>query len=673
MVSATAATLVERVAPRVAIREGVTDHYRPEIDGLRAIAVAAVVLYHAGVSRLTWGFVGVDIFFVISGYLITSILFRDWQSRGRIDFAKFYARRARRILPALWLIVTVALAAAAILLPPIGSDVQGIARSAMASMGFVANIYFDYATGDYFATASEQMPLLHLWSLGVEEQFYLFWPLLLAALLPRAHLRPRLVLATLAVASLISCQALMVRSSDAAFYELPARFWEIAVGGIIALGPVGSFDKRFAPWFALAGVVAILASIGNVASLARFPGTGALPAVVGTSLVLMAVHGGANLGVAGWLLSSPPMVFLGRISYSLYLWHWPLLAYNRLLSVNGDVYPRTLLLCLLAACLSWLTLVLVEVPARRFASKLRVSVVLLAGLSGSALVVLAAIGLGAAAKSALVATDPAYIAMHDRTPRLPECFLAFGDSVDAIALAPCSSRLGVSPRTLIWGDSHANAWSSFATELFDTPTASVASLALQGCPPAMDYSSPKAGTASHVKQCKDFNRLVAGIAEGEKLDVVVLAARWPMYMRSQSGSPAANAVNQSKVSLEAGLRQTLRAISPSVGRILILGPIPQLKRNAAWCIANDKTRECSPTRAEFDAQATKSRAMLKALVGEFSNVTYIETTNFYCDADACPMLRDGRALYFDDDHPTQTAAREFANWYRRGNSADAER
>jgi peptidoglycan/LPS O-acetylase OafA/YrhL len=221
--------------------------FRPDIEGLRAVAVALVVACHCSIAGVAGGFVGVDVFFVLSGYLITTLLAAELNGHGRFDMARFYARRARRLLPASALTLVVTLAAASLVLAP--QELVFAARAARAAALYASNVYFDYEAADYFAPSVELNPLLHTWSLGVEEQFYLFWPALVLYGLGPGGSRARLF-ATLGTVTLVSfglCLWTTVRQPTFAFYELPARAWEFGVGGLLALAPLAALKLRPVP------------------------------------------------------------------------------------------------------------------------------------------------------------------------------------------------------------------------------------------------------------------------------------------------------------------------------------------------------------------------------------------------------------------------------------------
>ena len=340
------------------------DGFRPDIEGLRGIAVLLVVLFHAGLAGVIGGFIGVDVFFVISGFLITGLLVRERQQRGKIDLARFYARRIRRLLPAGVVALLVTMAAAMVLVAPL--DRAEIAADGAAAALSVANFRFAMAAGDYFANVSSPSPFLHFWSLGVEEQFYLLWPALLILVSWRAEPRRRIAiaLALVAVASLVADVMLTERSVNWAFYSLPARAWQLALGGLLAIGAAriaalpGAL-LALVGWSGLAGVVA--AALIFDPSLA-YPGLAALLPTLGAGALLASAM--SRYG-PGRLLAIPPLRFVGRISYSLYLWHWPIFVLAPFL-LAADLDPAIRLgLVAVSVLVAWLSWALVETPFRR--------------------------------------------------------------------------------------------------------------------------------------------------------------------------------------------------------------------------------------------------------------------------------------------------------------------
>jgi len=383
---------------------GEKEGFRPDIEGLRGIAVTLVVLFHAGLlsqasHQLTGGFIGVDLFFVVSGFLITGLLIRERERTGKISFSKFYARRVRRILPAaaVVLLITIPLSYLLVTLVDRSAVMEDGASAALS----IANIRFAM-TIDYFNPVSFS-PFLHFWSLGVEEQFYFVWPAVLAIVawkFPRAGATVALVV--IAVASFIASLVITNSSPSTAFYLLPTRAWQLAAGGLLAIG-AGSLDRlpgairgafgyvlAFAGWGALAGLITAAFVIDSTTTL--YPGMAALvPTVAG---VLLIASGAQRTG-PGVLLRLPPVRFLGKISYSLYLWHWPLLILGGLY-LNGSPWQplsqnQAIVLALLAipvATASWL---LVEEPFRRGIIPLpRPSRVVAAGVA--VMLIVAAIG-----------------------------------------------------------------------------------------------------------------------------------------------------------------------------------------------------------------------------------------------------------------------------------------
>ena len=314
-----------RTAPGPAFRQS-GDTFRSDVAGLRGIAVLLVVGCHCGIPWCAGGFVGVDIFFVISGYLITGLLAREYLLTSRIDFRAFFARRARRLLPASLLVLASTALAAALLLGPQESEFT--ARAALAGSIYLSNVFFDLASSDYFAASVQRNPLLHVWSLGVEEQFYVVWPFLIIIALRWRRASPAWMLGALAASS-FACGVFATREAPTfAFYELPGRAWEFAAGGLLALAPVERTCARIKNWAIAGGMIGATMVLGAVFRLNGgdgFPGWIAVVPVAGTLLTLCAGDV-TQYGVSA-VLGMAPLQFLGARSYSWYLWHWPLIVF----------------------------------------------------------------------------------------------------------------------------------------------------------------------------------------------------------------------------------------------------------------------------------------------------------------------------------------------------------
>ena len=359
-------------------------HFRPDIEGLRAVAILGVVLFHAHVGAVRGGYVGVDVFFVVSGYLITGLLWRELQEKHRISLVTFYGRRARRLLPASILVIVVTAIAARHWLPPL--DVNSVEKDGVASALYVGNYRFAFAQTNYLNSTSAPSPFQHYWSLGVEEQFYLLWPLLLFVGSLAWRYRPRYqhnrgpdpVSASTAIAAL----ALLTAGSFAlslwlthanqpwAFFSLPTRAWELGVGGLLALtapavARLPRAADRLAPTVGWAGLAAAVGSFFLISSKTQFPGTVALLPVLGTAAVLVAgqVQAAQERGPA-LVLGRTPMRVVGRISYSWYLWHWPFLILAPFVLGHVLSLGQNLLTAALSGLVATATFLLVEAPAR---------------------------------------------------------------------------------------------------------------------------------------------------------------------------------------------------------------------------------------------------------------------------------------------------------------------
>lgn len=637
--------------------------YRREIDGLRAIAVLGVVLYHAGVPGLSGGFAGVDVFFVISGYLITSLLLREWRERGAIDLIGFYARRVRRLLPALWLVIAATLVAAMVLLPA-GPPMREFLDSAVASLLFVANLHFAANSGGYFDGPVDEMPLLHLWSLSVEEQYYFVLPILLVLVLRRWPRAWRAWLVVASVASFLCAEYLLRTAPSGAFFQMPARFWELGVGGWIAGCTPGRLAPRWPARLLATGLLLALAAL-LLTSAEHFPGAGALPAVIGAALVLYALHDSDRLGACGRLLASRSLVAVGLVSYSLYLWHWPLLAFDRAMTVELSSLATRLGLCVVALALSFCSYRYVETPFRRATLRWpRLGV-----LAGGSLVSLMLIGAAWALRSEVVATSPAedlaWKTGMDRPQNMARCHLDLGSNAARLPGNECRSDPARHPDVVIWGDSHALAWQPLAWEVAHEHGGSAIGFTLDSCPPAADYARFRADFPGHQAACRRFNELAIEYIATHHVATLIMSARWlTLFQPSQEGRVRGQLQLQADADeLVTALDRALARVAPRVGRIVLMAPPPQLRDAAPKCIAQSRPDACAVARAQYDRMAEHARQVLLRLAARYNNVTVVDPADFFCDSFQCPVMKDGNALFWDDDHVSATAARAFARLY----------
>jgi peptidoglycan/LPS O-acetylase OafA/YrhL len=615
--------------------------YCPEIDGLRAIAVLAVVLYHAGLGPGA-GLVGVDVFFVISGYLITSLLYRESATTGRIDLMAFYARRVRRVFPALIVVVLSTVVVSMVLLSPFGEKLE-LARSAAASLIFVGNLFFQANTGGYFDSSANLLPMLHLWSLSVEEQFYAVWPVLFIAIL---RFRPRsriAVIASLAVASLVLAEVLILFNPNAAFYQMPARFWELALGGVIALLLAG--QQRDGRSEIIAGAILVL--VATAIPIAHFPGIGALPAVAGAALVLHAVHVSSTLGPMGTWLRSRPMVFCGLISYSLYLWHWPLLALYRASHVGPPTLPARASLVASAIVLAWFSYRFVERPWRRPDPRTTDS-----GLVASGLIMSASLAFLVMKVGVLFHQQPLPDDLVSRTSRdMPEnrvaCNYRGDEGLEVFPKPGCNSMPDKPVRVVIWGDSHALAWQPMAWAIAQRNGVAATSYTRDACPPVLDYDNGK--RLQEANRCRDFNVRVFNKVKVGNIDTLILTALWPDDLTGNN--------------FKGKFESTMQRLVPQVRRIVLLGPTPYLHDSAPRCIESGNLDACAVSRSGFEVRYGASRQFLAALAAKYDNAEYVDLTDFFCDQETCPVLKDGYALYWDSNHVSSTAARHFSARY----------
>ena len=657
--------------------------YRRDIDGLRAVAVGAIVIHHAFPGWLPGGFVGVDVFFVISGYLITRII-AGAREAGRFSWGGFYLRRARRIVPAYLLAVLTTAALAAWIEMPRLLTQTGAATA--ASGLFLTNILFAQTAG-YFAPGPQQNPLLHLWSLGVEEQFYLVWPALIAllSLRPLRGLRATLAVVLL-VASLVLAQALVGRGAATwAFFGLPMRAWEFQAGGVLALGLVKPPGERITA--NLAGIIGALAIAGSLALLndaSAFPGLSAAPACLGAALLIWSGSGVAP-GLAALRLA--PVVALGRVSYALYLWHWPLLV----LAADVVQQPLSVLqrlgLIALSLVLAALTWRFVEQPFRRGTTERpwrKLALMLLPLLVPVAVGALLFFTHGLPGRLSPAAKALADLEETDVNPARKTCF----EGADEAKPEDCRFNVGrgvdweapVGDDVLVWGDSHADAVTPGVVVWAKARGWSVREAAHGGCPPLVGVS---VRMLNGFKLTCDADPVVDRIAADRQLKLVVLAARWPLYRDAPPfydvNSPRvfAEAIDHPgrKASISTAMGATLAAIharNPDA-RVLVLGPVPELTLAPPECLAQQRQlggrpEVCGHVAADLPlARALPAEDEIRAAFQDRPGVAAVFPSEDLCPGHDCLTMMDGRPIYFDDDHLGAWGARRLVPiWLDRG-------
>jgi len=631
--------------------------YRPDIDGLRAVAVWLVVFYHFGVPFLGGGYTGVDVFFVISGYLITTIILTQVQS-GRFSLLQFYERRARRILPALFVVMAASTVAALALFIP--ADLVAFAESAAATTVFASNFYFNERSG-YFSPAAELQPLLHTWSLAIEEQFYLIHPLALIVL-ARWRALPSGIVVALGVSFLVSVYS-VTHHPTPAFYLLPARAWELSVGALLAIGVIAPPRAFLAASVAgLAGLALILGSATVYAPTTPFPGAAALAPVVGTALVIWS--GLFPNAVAARVLALRPLVGLGLISYSLYLWHWPVLTFAQYWLGRTLRFQEAVVALLGIVGASILTYLLVERPFRNRRAISRRWVVRSA---------VAASGIGLFAAAVIVGTG----GLPNRMAEETQALLAF--KPERIA-APCLSSLqvdkdktvcvrgkpGTKPSFVLAGDSHAGAVAPAFFRSAESLGLSGYQLTEAGFIPLPGVFAPK--QPSWSAQTPAFLDLLRA---NPSLRLVVLIGHWEMrangstvrYKRIEfrdadyDGSGTA----YNKVSLHRGLTRLVEMFPDR--RFVLIEAVPTSHRfdpsAAARLIHLNGSNRVSGSygidRAEYEQQRDSYRAIFSELARR-PNVSVLPVAEELCGPRFCSGWRDGVPIFLDSNHLTHTGA-----------------
>lgn len=614
----------------------VRTEYRPDIDGLRAIAVLSVLAFHYG-APLPGGFTGVDVFFVISGFLITQQLYADIE-RGTFSLIAFYDRRIKRIVPALLVVLIASLIAGHILLVP--GDYKSLAKSASAAALGFSNFYFMRNTG-YFDQTADLMPLLHTWSLGVEEQYYLIGPLLLFGLAPLLS-KKKIAAVVSAIVILGFGVSLAWLSSDpkGAFYMAAPRAWELAIGALLVFLP--RLPRRLGEASIVAGITLIVVGF-FVVSTEVFPGVWALFPCIGAALVIWPRDGDARVATALGGLKS-----IGVISYSLYLWHWPVWVYFRIYINEATPSLReALTLAVISLALSILSYFFVEKPIR--VRKWPPTRPIIAGLTCCALVFSASrfivrhdgfegrIGSEFYGRRSLEAMWEWPCSSINNSPRLPgtECY--FGK--------PWSQAR---TKAILWGDSHAQHMAPIVEAAAKDIDA--AFMLYTKCPAIFggNVNITVQDSPDYVERCRDRRLQAIGLLDGDpSINLVILSSSWVYF-------PHAIAKGDDQAGLatfKSALEELIRRLQAPGRRFILIGSVPQLSRQMIACpLGLGLPRK--PCGATFDDNYSTlaTDRVLREINAEFSNVEVAIPKDALCKRGVCDLSINREFLYRDPSH-----------------------
>jgi peptidoglycan/LPS O-acetylase OafA/YrhL len=619
--------------------------YRPDIDGLRAIAVLSVVIYHAFPNALKAGFMGVDIFFVISGYLISSIIFENLD-RGSFSFGQFYGRRIKRIFPALTLVLLSCLVFGWFGL--LGDEFKQLGKHAAAGAGFVSNFFFWQEVG-YFNNAAETKPLLHLWSLAIEEQFYIVWPLIVWVTWKRKWLFLA-VFAGLTVASFAYNAHLVRLDPTATFYSPATRIWELLTGVLLAYISTQPRAGTAKPWefssslrqtASALGVLLLAIAFYRIDKGRPFPGTWAMLPVLGTFLLIFA---GPSAWFNRFVLSNRLLVWIGLISFPLYLWHWPILSFMRIVeSGSPEPYFRNIAL-LLSVLLAWMTYYFVEKPIRKDGSdgksgrKIAVLTACIAALGAAGFAIFQNNGVPTRAAAQINGVNT----WDNLTFATPCKFITNGPNHDDwcnIGNAPSKP-----PTTVLIGDSVGNNFAPMLQSYAERSGNSAFVFRQFGrgaCPMLINKGSDT---------CKEITlAAMAYIEKTTEVNTVILAANWPLYFHNLDQIDGST-IDSSK--FKESFKETVRHYTSKGKRVIVFLSPPTGANPRACAVRSIRLTEknnCSLSLQEALDNSRSYRPAFLALLEELG-VEFFDPFTHMCDEKTCKITDGTRIYYIDYEH-----------------------
>jgi len=626
-------------------------NYRSDIDGLRTIAVFLVILNHAGFTLLSGGYVGVDVFFVISGFLITNIIYAALQ-KNNFSITWFLGRRIKRLMPVLLFVILITTIVFSFIMLP--QDLMKYYRSVVWVVSYVANFFFWREYGGYFDGGSQEAPLLHTWSLAVEEQYYFIWPLIL--IFGYKYLGSTKTI----IASIVACIAAVIFSQwgtevtiGAAYYLLPTRFFELLVGSCLALSwnHLPRFNQLTNHILSCIGIGLIAGSALLLNEHSSFPGYNALYPVIGTALIIFSAN-----GIINKLLTLKPMVFTGNISYSLYLWHWPILVLFHY-TATELTFQNQLIAIASTYIISILSWKYIEQPCRHIKINDFKSITIKFYALPSALLVFIALsgvyfdGYKGRYDEQILAMENALNTHSSKSRKL--CHSSFRQS-DSLPNKECifgtaSGLKNSKPEVFIIGDSHANHFVPFIKALTSNANIQGLDYTLDRCIPVFEL---KWGSNLHkAGLCENRNRLAREYIENNNFAYVVLAASWPDYGTRRifteqqiQNKELVESIFQSR------LTETLKIISETGATPIFLTDTPTLKGKSPKCIIKNAIFD---SKLDCDIQHKKNElvtATLNKLKTQFPNLITLEPHKMMCNGSQCTMEINGIPLYRDDDH-----------------------